>query len=57
MSDNAACILAIMFPPHYRNSKSHWNKAIYGLIYNALELFVEINQKLFFDCTRYKTKK
>ena len=26
-----------MFPPLYRNSKSHWNKTIHGLIYNALK--------------------
>uniref|UniRef100_A0A4W6EYX0 Serine/threonine protein phosphatase 2A regulatory subunit n=1 Tax=Lates calcarifer TaxID=8187 RepID=A0A4W6EYX0_LATCA len=36
----------------YRNSKTHWNKTIHGLIYNALKLFMEMNQKLFDDCTQ-----
>uniref|UniRef100_A0A3P9JK01 Serine/threonine protein phosphatase 2A regulatory subunit n=1 Tax=Oryzias latipes TaxID=8090 RepID=A0A3P9JK01_ORYLA len=52
ISDNAAKILPIMFPALYRNSKSHWNKTIHGLIYNALKLFMEMNQKLFDDCTQ-----
>ncbi|XP_071995954.1 serine/threonine-protein phosphatase 2A 56 kDa regulatory subunit delta isoform isoform X2 [Engystomops pustulosus] len=58
MSDNAAQILPIMFPSLYRNSKNHWNKTIHGLIYNALKLFMEMNQKLFDDCTQqYKAEK
>ncbi|XP_041121892.1 serine/threonine-protein phosphatase 2A 56 kDa regulatory subunit gamma isoform isoform X1 [Polyodon spathula] len=52
ISDNAAKILPIMFPSLYRNSKTHWNKTIHGLIYNALKLFMEMNQKLFDDCTQ-----
>uniref|UniRef100_S4RN43 Serine/threonine protein phosphatase 2A regulatory subunit n=1 Tax=Petromyzon marinus TaxID=7757 RepID=S4RN43_PETMA len=58
VSDNAAKILPIMFPALYRNSKSHWNKTIHGLIYNALKLFMEMNQKLFDDCTQqYKAER
>ncbi|XP_069394833.1 serine/threonine-protein phosphatase 2A 56 kDa regulatory subunit delta isoform isoform X2 [Paralichthys olivaceus] len=58
ISDNAAMILPIMFPALYKNSKSHWNKTIHGLIYNALKLFMEMNQKLFDDCTQqYKAEK
>uniref|UniRef100_A0A669Q089 Serine/threonine protein phosphatase 2A regulatory subunit n=1 Tax=Phasianus colchicus TaxID=9054 RepID=A0A669Q089_PHACC len=58
ISDNAAKILPIMFPALYKNSKSHWNKTIHGLIYNALKLFMEMNQKLFDDCTQqYKHQK
>ena len=68
ISDNAATILPIMFPALYRNSKNHWNKVgtkrdikksstfgpqtIHGLIYNALKLFMEMNQKLFDECTQ-----
>ena len=52
ISDNAATILPIMFPALYRNSKNHWNKTIHGLIYNALKLFMEMNQKLFDECTQ-----
>uniref|UniRef100_A0A8C9VUM6 Serine/threonine protein phosphatase 2A regulatory subunit n=1 Tax=Scleropages formosus TaxID=113540 RepID=A0A8C9VUM6_SCLFO len=58
ISDNAVKILPIMFPALYKNSKSHWNKTIHGLIYNALKLFMEMNQKLFDDCTQqYKAEK
>ena len=57
ISDNAAVILPIMFPPLYKNSKSHWNKTIHGLIYNALKLFMEMNQKLLDECTQqYKAE-
>ncbi|KAK2709558.1 serine/threonine-protein phosphatase 2A 56 kDa regulatory subunit gamma isoform-like [Artemia franciscana] len=52
ISDNVTVILPIMFPALYKNSKSHWNKTIHGLIYNALKLFMEMNQKLFDDCTQ-----
>ncbi|XP_013785218.1 serine/threonine-protein phosphatase 2A 56 kDa regulatory subunit gamma isoform-like isoform X1 [Limulus polyphemus] len=58
ISDNASDILPIMFPALYRNSKSHWNKTIHGLIYNALKLFMEINQKLFDECVQnYKQER
>ncbi|XP_063231855.1 serine/threonine-protein phosphatase 2A 56 kDa regulatory subunit gamma isoform isoform X2 [Bacillus rossius redtenbacheri] len=58
ISDNAGEILPIMFPSLYRNSKSHWNKTIHGLIYNALKLFMEMNQKLFDECTQqYKQER
>nr|CDQ01076.1 BMA-PPTR-2, isoform a [Brugia malayi] len=52
ISDNAVVILPIMFPALYRNSKNHWNKTIHGLIYNALKLFMEINQRLFDECSQ-----
>ncbi|CAL8111936.1 unnamed protein product [Orchesella dallaii] len=58
ISDNATDILPIMFPALYRNSKTHWNKTIHGLIYNALKLLMEINQKLFDECTQtYKQQR
>ncbi|XP_059614116.1 serine/threonine-protein phosphatase 2A 56 kDa regulatory subunit gamma isoform isoform X1 [Phlebotomus argentipes] len=52
ISENSQVILPIMFPSLYRNSKTHWNKTIHGLIYNALKLFMEMNQKLFDECNR-----
>lgn len=58
ISDNASQILPIMFPALYRNSKSHWNKTIHGLIYNALKLFMEMDQKLFDECVQnYKSER
>ncbi|PAV83103.1 hypothetical protein WR25_03977 [Diploscapter pachys] len=52
ISDNAAVILPILFPALFKNSKSHWNKTIHGLIYNALKLLMEMNQKLFDECSQ-----
>lgn len=52
ISDNINIILPIMLPALYKNSKNHWNKSIHGLIYNALKLFMEMNQKLFDECNR-----
>ena len=52
IGDNASAILPIMFPALYKNTKSHWNKTIHGLIYNALKLFMEMNQKLFDECSQ-----
>lgn len=58
ISDNANTILPIMFPALYKNTKSHWNKTIHGLIYNALKLFMEMNQKLFDECSqKYKAER
>lgn len=51
ISDNATTIIPIMFPALYENATTHWNKTIVGLIYNALKLFTEINQKLVDQCT------
>lgn len=58
VSENSGEIIPLMFPSLYRNSKSHWNKTIHGLIYNALKLFMEMNQKLCDDCTQqYKQER
>ncbi|KAJ3088273.1 Serine/threonine-protein phosphatase 2A 56 kDa regulatory subunit delta isoform, partial [Quaeritorhiza haematococci] len=55
IGDNASVILPIMFSALYRNSKTHWNRTIHGLVYNALKLFMEISPKLFDECTnKYK---
>jgi len=47
MSDNINVILPIIFPALYQNSKSHWNRTIHGMIYNALKLFMDMNPELF----------
>ncbi|KAF8933071.1 phosphatase 2A regulatory B subunit-domain-containing protein [Dissophora ornata] len=49
--DNANEILPIMFHSLYKNSKTHWNRTIHGLIYNALKLFMDVTPKLFDECT------
>ncbi|KAF9069926.1 phosphatase 2A regulatory B subunit-domain-containing protein [Rhodocollybia butyracea] len=58
MSDNLAIILPIVFPALYTNSKSHWNRTIHGMVYNALKLFMEINPDLFDESMhQYKQRK
>jgi serine/threonine-protein phosphatase 2A regulatory subunit B' len=52
MGDNLATILPIIFPSLYQNSKSHWNRTIHGMVYNALKLFMEINPNLFDECVQ-----
>ncbi|KZT44079.1 protein phosphatase 2A regulatory B subunit [Sistotremastrum suecicum HHB10207 ss-3] len=52
MGDNLSVILPIVFPALYKNSKSHWNRTIHGMVYNALKLFMEINPEMFDECLR-----
>ena len=52
IADNCTALVPLVFPALYKNSKTHWNKTIHGLIYNALKLFMEMNQKLFDECTQ-----
>ena len=35
-----------------RNHNANFFQTIHGLIYNALKLFMEMNQKLFDECTQ-----
>ncbi|UZJ51976.1 hypothetical protein CBS101457_001296 [Exobasidium rhododendri] len=51
IGENVQVILPIVFASLYQNSKSHWNRTIHGLVYNALKLFMEINPALFDMCT------
>lgn len=50
ISDNSQALFPIILPALYKHSKAHWNKTIHGLIYNALKIFMEMNQKLFDEC-------
>ncbi|KAI9712393.1 MAG: Serine/threonine-protein phosphatase 2A 56 kDa regulatory subunit delta isoform [Bogoriella megaspora] len=56
VSDNVEVILPIMFAPLYENSKSHWNRTIHGMVYNAMKLFMEVNPQLFDECTHEYTE-
>lgn len=51
IGENVQVILPIVFSALYQNSKTHWNRTIHGLVYNALKLFMEINPALFDICT------
>lgn len=58
VNENVATILPIVFPWLFRNSKTHWNKTIHSLIYNALKILMEMNPLLFEECTnRFKIQK
>ncbi|KXN85449.1 Serine/threonine-protein phosphatase 2A 56 kDa regulatory subunit gamma isoform [Leucoagaricus sp. SymC.cos] len=58
MSDNLPVILPIVFPALYNNSKTHWNRTIHGMVYNALKLFMEINPDLFDEAMQqYKQRR
>jgi len=58
VQENAKKIIPIMFPPLYRNSKTHWNKSIHQLMYNALKLFMEMDSDLFDEETaKYKNER
>lgn len=55
VSENCEVLFPIILPALYKHSKSHWNKTIHGLIYNALKIFMDMNQKLFDECNaKYK---
>jgi len=57
VNENAAAVIPVMFPSLYKNSKSHWNRSIHSLIYNALKTLSEMNQPLFDDCSsKYKSE-
>lgn len=51
--DNANEILPIVFQSLYKNSKTHWNRTIHGLVFNALKLFMDATPKLFDECTNH----
>jgi len=55
VNENAAALIPTMFPSLYKNSKSHWNRSIHSLVYNALKTLSEMNQPIFDDCSsKYK---
>nr|ODO02386.1 protein phosphatase 2 (formerly 2A), regulatory subunit B' [Cryptococcus depauperatus CBS 7855] len=58
MGEHISVILPIVFPALYQNSKTHWNRTIHGMVYNALKLFMEINSEVFEECqNNYRTQR
>lgn len=51
IGENIETVLPLVFSSLYLNSKSHWNRQIHNLAYNALKLLMEINPRLFEECT------
>lgn len=54
INDNIQTILPIVFPALDIDPNAHWNRTIHGLIYNALKLSTEMNQKLFHDLVQQR---
>ncbi|WWC87824.1 uncharacterized protein L201_002716 [Kwoniella dendrophila CBS 6074] len=58
MGEHITIILPIVFPALYQNSRSHWNRTIHGMVYNALKLFMEINNTVFEEVqSNYKAQR
>uniref|UniRef100_A0A6G1SGN4 Serine/threonine protein phosphatase 2A regulatory subunit n=1 Tax=Aceria tosichella TaxID=561515 RepID=A0A6G1SGN4_9ACAR len=57
INDNVQIILPIVFPALHIDPNAHWNKTIHGLIYNALKLSTEMNQKLFHELVQQHSHK
>lgn len=58
MAENMNVLMPIIFPTLYKTSKTHWNKTILGLVYNALKLCMDISPELFDDCAnQYKQQR
>lgn len=51
INDNVQTILPIVFPALHvdHTHTAHWNRTIHGLIYNAIKLSTEMDQKLFHE--------
>mmetsp|Transcript_5150 Transcript_5150/g.15714 ORF Transcript_5150/g.15714 Transcript_5150/m.15714 type:complete len:571 (+) Transcript_5150:208-1920(+) len=47
VSGQLSVLMPVIFPPLYKNSKSHWNRAIHGLIFNALRVMSEMDERAF----------
>ena len=58
MTEHMATILPIVFPALNHNSKTHWNRTIHGMVYNALKILMDINPALFEECQmNYKAQR
>ena len=44
-------VLPLVFEALYTNSRSHWNSTVHGLTCNVVKLFMEMDAKLFDDCS------
>ncbi|RKP13494.1 phosphatase 2A regulatory B subunit-domain-containing protein [Piptocephalis cylindrospora] len=58
INENVQDIMPILFPALYRNSKTHWNRTIHGLVYSALKLLMDMDPNLFDECAQqYKVNR
>ncbi|EOD30118.1 hypothetical protein EMIHUDRAFT_434541 [Emiliania huxleyi CCMP1516] len=51
IAQNRDQILPIVFGALYTNSRSHWNQTVHGLTCNVVKLFMEMDPRLFDECS------
>jgi serine/threonine-protein phosphatase 2A regulatory subunit B' len=51
IAQNRNQVLPLVFEALYTNSRSHWNSTVHGLTCNVVKLFMEMDAKLFDDCS------
>lgn len=57
IAQNREQILPIVFGALYTNSRSHWNQTVHGLTCNVVKLFMEMDPRLFDECSaKYEEK-
>jgi serine/threonine-protein phosphatase 2A regulatory subunit B' len=44
-------VLPLVFEALYTNSRAHWNSTVHGLTCNVVKLFMEMDAKLFDECS------
>ena len=50
-------VLPLVFEALYTNSRNHWNSTVHGLTCNVVKLFMEMDSKLFDECSAaYRAK-
>jgi len=51
IAQNRNQVLPLVFEALYTNSRSHWNSTVHGLTCNVVKLFMEMDAKLFEECS------
>jgi len=52
IADSFQDVIPILAGPLYDNTKNHWHKAVAGLSYNMLRLFMDLDLQLFNRCIK-----
>ena len=56
IAQNRTEVLPLVFEALYTNSRSHWNSTVHGLTCNVVKLFMEMDAKLFDECSATHTR-
>lgn len=49
---NEAVILPVLYPALEANTTKHWNSTVHGLTFNVQKLFMDMDARLWEDCTQ-----